>query len=162
MEVPTNTMIIITPKMNVLQIPILDEYSPIDRPHPSRAPRAANASKTDEPDNSFQYQNHQAKAAHFTSPLQQIHIEGYSRSRGEDVGRSAHVHGLGTGEQDEEEKGEGSFLDKAQQRNRRREGSTQRSPAFALHKGFPPNSHVGLGVAGGVNGNAAAAAAGNA
>lgn len=155
-------MIIITPKMNVLQIPILDEYSPIDRPHPSRAPRAASASNGEGLESSSQYHGQHSKAAHFTSPLQHIHVGGYNRCRGED----ARVHDLGAeeedGEEEEEGTGEGSFLEKAQQRNRRREGSTQRSPAFALHKGFPPNSHVGLPVAGGVSGNGVGPTAGNA
>lgn len=168
MEVPTNTMIIITPKMNVLQIPILDEYSPIDRPHPCKAPRAiptqpmARASACHLP---FSLE----ECAHPASPLQHLYLQGdvrlrTSREDGDGLG-GASVRGQGntydrtSGDHGDGDRGtqEGDFLEKAQQRNRRREGSTQRSPAFALHKGFPPNSHVGLGVGNGNSGNVALA-----
>ncbi|CAO1620009.1 unnamed protein product [Jaminaea pallidilutea] len=98
MEVPTNTMIIVTPQMNVLQIPILDEYSPVDRPHPSRVP-VVKSGRT----------------------------QSTTQAANDSLG-ALQLNGDGGGE------GKSSLA------------TQHRSPAFALHAGFPPNSHIGSGV----------------
>lgn len=98
MEVPTNTMIIVTPQMNVLQIPILDEYSPLDRPHPSRVP-----------------------------VVKRGRTQSTTQAANDSLG-ALQLNGGGGGE------GKGLLA------------TQHRSPAFALHAGFPPNSHIGSGV----------------
>ena len=45
MEIPTNTMLVITPKMNVLQIPIVDEFHVPSSDPASRARTTAFASE---------------------------------------------------------------------------------------------------------------------
>ncbi|PWN29605.1 N-terminal nucleophile aminohydrolase [Jaminaea rosea] len=152
MEVPTNTMIIVTPKMNVLQIPILDEYSPIDRPHPMhvpvRAPYASSSSATStltRREASLARSQLNAKA-----PSSLLAMDDEVRGRAMD--------------------NEGAEDDEAghlQQKARGGSTSTHRSPAYALNAGFPPNSHIasvgggaGTGGSGAAPGVAAAAAVG--
>lgn len=134
MEVPTNTMIVITKKMNVLQIPILDEFSPLDRAAPVRAPRA-----------SIPTTGQQAPSTLKTGGSSKLQYAS------EVDPRSAHplAHRLGNLSLDSIAVGprDGS-VDSASSRGTDRtagerslspSSSNHRSPAFALHAGFPPN-----------------------
>lgn len=125
MEVPTNTMIIITPKMNVLQIPILDEYSPIDRPHPAkRMPSAANGvarvSSGGVGDKSRLPVAVKSSTARTPVRAAGFNIDPATRSR---------LISL----QEQQDNGEGASA----------AATKHRSPDFAISAGFPPNGHVG-------------------
>lgn len=134
MEVPTNTMIIVTPKMNVLQIPILDEYSPLDRPDPSRAPRAKEAARgAPEPARGSHLSASDARALNGASITQPSALS-------EVISPSADA------QQDERPAPSAAPLSESSHLKADAQPQPQRSPAFALHAGFPPNGHIGVGM----------------
>lgn len=145
MEVPTNTMIIVTPKMNVLQIPILDEYSPLDRPHPVRAPVAAT-------------QTTSATSKNLRPDVDPVHstLSRASSRLAQDQKDDA-FHHLHLGDL------EPATADESDERHTHSRSATSngrhRSPAFALHAGFPPNGHIGASTSSAAALAAAAAAA---
>lgn len=127
MEVPTNTMIIVTPKMNVLQIPILDEHSPSDRPHPTRVPVKV-ATKAFGPS-----RNAAAAAEPDLRAPSRLFIDS---TRSSDSGARE--------EACDDEDSRGHHGAEARDSVHFRAASTrQRSPTFALNAGFPPNGHIG-------------------
>lgn len=142
MEVPTNTMIIITPKMNVLQIPILDEYSPVERPHPAKRVPIADTSRSITPQSGGNHPNKSVNSSTVTAasgrvPLRAsgFNIDPATRSRlvpQDDLEAASGTSSPGT-----------ATSASAAAVAATAAAAKHRSPDFAIQAGFPPNGHIG-------------------
>ncbi|CAO1623591.1 unnamed protein product [Sympodiomycopsis kandeliae] len=144
MEVPTNTMIVVTPKMNVLQIPILDEYSPIDRPHPAhRIPKASAARSSTQNTQKGLPSSLLQTMPNTTIKPDALDITASSQPSQRAPLRSSgfNIAPPGSSRMTSARGNEGGSESISPATTN--QAAKHRSPDFAISAGFPPNGHVG-------------------